>query len=175
MLEKTQNTGKHAHSKRMQRDAAASLMRELWVSGIFQMRKIDNFKVAKKFSDYPASIREKLLFLRQLILETAAEMSGVGEVEETLKRGEPRYITKTGSTVRIGWKASFPEQYAMYFNCKARLVDTFKELHRDQFHFAGNRAIVFYINEELPINELKQCIAMSLNYHRIKHLPLLGA
>ena len=150
-------------------------MRELCVGENIQMRIIDNSVVAKKFSDYPDSIREKLLFLRQLILETAAEMSGVGEVEETLKWGEPSYITKTGSTVSIGWKASFPEQYAMYLNCKARLVDTFKELHGEQSHCEGNRAIVFYLNEDLPINELKQCISMSLNYHRIKHLPKLGA
>jgi len=138
------------------------------------MTKINNSEVARKFANYPDSIREKLLFLRQLILNTASEMSSVGEVEETLKWGEPSYITKTGSTIRIDWKPSFPEQYAMYFNCKAKLVDTFKELHRDQFHFEGNRAIVFYENEKVPINELKQCIAMSLNYHRIKHLPMLG-
>ena len=139
------------------------------------MTKTINPEVAKKFSNYPDSIREKLLLLRQLILDTASEMSSVGEIEETLKWGEPSYITRTGSTIRIDWKASFPEQYAMYFNCKAKLVDTFKELYRDQFHFEGNRAIVFYENEKVPINELKQCIAMALNYHRIKHLPMLGA
>jgi len=88
-------------------------------------------------------MRNKLLFLRQLILDTAAELDAVGAVEETLKWGEPSYITKSGSTIRIDWKRSNPKQYAMYFHCKTKLVDTFKELYRDQFKFEGNRAIVF--------------------------------
>jgi len=139
------------------------------------MSKIVCPEVARKFDGYPDPIRKRLLFLRKLILDTASEMSGVGEVEETLKWGEPSYVTKTGSTIRIDRIRSSPEQYAIYFNCKAKLVDTFKELHGDQFHFEGNRAIVFSVNEKVPIDELRQCIAMSLNYHRIKHLPMLGA
>lgn len=139
------------------------------------MAIINNAEVARKFGSYPDSIRAKLLFIRQLILETASQTSGVGEVEETLKWGEPSYVTNSGSTIRIDWKKSSPEQYVMYFNCKAKLVDTFRELHKGQFHFEGNRAIVFHANEKLPVNELKQCIAMALVYHRIKHLPMLGA
>lgn len=120
-------------------------------------------------------MRERLLFLRQLILETASELETVGAIEETLKWGEPSYVSKTGSTIRIDWKASFPGQYAMYFHCKTRLVGTFKELYRDQFQFEGNRAILFNEQEQIPINELKHCIALALTYHRIKHLPMLGA
>ena len=131
--------------------------------------------VEEKFDNYPARIREKLLFLRRLILETASELGGVGEVEETLKWGEPSYLTKTGSTIRIGWKDSTPDNYAMYFHCKTTLVDTFRELYRNQFEFDGNRAIVFSVGDPVPVSELKQCISLSLNYHRIKHLPMLGA
>ncbi len=47
--------------------------------------------------------------LRQLVLDTAAALAEVGEVEETLKWGEPGYVTKTGSIIRLGWKASRPE------------------------------------------------------------------
>lgn len=97
------------------------------------------------------------------------------EIEETLKWGEPSYLTKNGSTIRIGWKKKNPEQYAMYFHCKTKLVDTFKELYRNNFKFEGNRAIIFGINEKIATEELKHCILMSLNYHNIKHLPMLGA
>ena len=138
------------------------------------MAGIKNKDVAKKFDSYPDQIRARLLFLRQLILDTASETNDVDEVEETLKWGEPSYITKLGSTIRIDWKESRPEQYAMYFHCKTKLVDTFKELYRDQFNFEGNRAIVFGENDELPIESLKHCISLSLIYHRIKHLPMLG-
>ncbi len=114
------------------------------------------------------------MFLRQLILDTAAETEGVDEVEETLKWGEPSYLSPSGSTVRIAWKKKTPDQYAIYFHCRTNLVDTFRELYSDRFRFEGNRAIVFFVNEELPIEELKHCIALSLTYHRRKHLPLLG-
>ena len=139
------------------------------------MDRIENAAVAEKFDNYPDDIKEKLLFLRQLILETASEMDDVGEIEETLKWGEPGYISKAGSTIRIDWKKSKPESYAIYFNCKTALVETFKELYRDEFVFEGNRAIVFNENDAVPVIELKKCISLSLKYHRVKHLPLLGA
>ena len=135
---------------------------------------IKNKDVADVFKIFPKHMREKLLFLRQLILDTASETEGVSEVKETLKWGEPSYATKTGSTVRINQKKSAPHQYAMYFHCQTKLVDTFKELYRDTFTFEDNRAIVFNENDEIPINELKHCIELSLTYHKRKHLPMLG-
>jgi len=42
----------------------------------------------------------------------------------------------------MAWKASKPNQYALYFHCKTTLVDTFKELYSDVLTFEGNRAIV---------------------------------
>ena len=94
-------------------------------------------------------------------------------LEETLKWGEPSYLTKGGGTIRMDWKKSKPDQYAMYFNCKTKLVYTFKELYKDEFKYEGNRAIVFHKNDKIPINELKHCILLSLTYHSRKHLPLL--
>ena len=138
------------------------------------MSKIENPAVARVFDGYPAPIRRKLLRLRQLVLDTAAETEGVNTLEETLKWGEPSYLNKGGSTLRIDWKSRAPEQYAMYFNCNTSLVDTFKAIYGDVFTFAGNRAIVFGETDELPIEELKHCISLALTYHRVKHLPLLG-
>ncbi|WP_307205977.1 DUF1801 domain-containing protein [Paenibacillus harenae] len=135
---------------------------------------IENAKVAAVFEHYPNHIQQRLLFLRQLILDTAFEIEGIDHPEETLKWGEPSYITKRGSAIRIAWKESNPQQYAMYFNCNTKLVATFKEVFSDIFNFEGNRAIVFDDNEEIPIDELKQCISLSLTYHSRKQLPMLG-
>lgn len=132
-------------------------------------------EVMKIFSSYPEYIREKTLFLRQLVLETASETEGVSDLEETLKWGEPSFVTRSGSTIRIAWKESEPDQYAIFFHCKTKLVDTFKELYKSKFKFNGNRAIVFNIDDDIPVDELKHCIALSLTYHSRKHLPLLGA
>ena len=138
------------------------------------MAYIDTPDVARVFDRYPAPMRKKLLHLRQLILDTAAETEGVQDLEETLKWGEPSYLTESGSTLRIDWKKRAPDQYVIYFNCNTSLVDTFKEVYGNWFTFEGNRAIVFGETDELPTDALKHCISLTLTYHRVKHLPLLG-
>ncbi len=139
------------------------------------MTQIENPAVAERFNQYPKAERKKLLRLRKLIIDTAAVTEGVERLEETLKWGEPAYLTKGGSTIRIGCSRSIPDQYAMYFHCQSKLVDTFKELYRDELRFDGNRAIVFNVGDDIPLDELKQFIALTLTYHKRKHLPLLGA
>ena len=138
------------------------------------MHTIKYTAVAEVFKSYPKHMRKKLLFLRRLVIETASEAEGVGAVEETLKWGEPSYVTKGGSAVRMDWKKAKPHEYAMYFHCQTKLVDTFKELYNDKFKFEGNRAIVFNEDDDIPIDELKHCILLALTYHSRKHLPMLG-
>ena len=138
------------------------------------MNKIENRKVAEVFRNYPEFILEKMMFLRQIILEVASETDGVNKLEETLRWGEPSYISKKASTIRIDWKKKKPNQYAVYFNCKTVLVETFKMVYKDKLKFEGKRAIVFNLEDKIPIEELKHCIALSLTYHSIKHLPMLG-
>ena len=135
---------------------------------------IENPKVAEIFKNYPKPIRQKMMVLRQIVLDTALETEGVNELGETLKWGEPSYVTKTGSTIRIDWKKKKPNQYAVYFNCKTVLVETFKMVYKDKLKFEGKRAIIFNLEDKIPIEELKHCIALSLTYHSIKHFPMLG-
>jgi len=138
------------------------------------MSTIENKEVRKVFDNYPKEIRKKLMLLRKLVIDTASETEGVKSLEETLKWGEPSYLTKGGSTIRMDWKKSKPDQYAMYFNCKTKLIDTFKERYKDELKYEGNRAIVFHKNDTIPISELKHCILLALTYHSIKNLPMLG-
>lgn len=138
------------------------------------MEIIESPQAVNLINNYPKEISKKLHFLRSLIIQTAIETSAVEKIEETLKWGEPSYITKNGSTIRIDWKRKTPHQYAMYFHCKTKLVDTFKEVYQDTFIYESNRAIIFTTKDRIPIDELKHCIELSLNYHTIKNLPLLG-
>ncbi|NNK11094.1 MAG: DUF1801 domain-containing protein [Flavobacteriaceae bacterium] len=133
-----------------------------------------NPEVELVFANYPEKVRERLSGLRELIIETAGELDGVSTLEETLKWGEPSYITKQGSTLRIDWKSKAPDQYAMYFKCTSRLVETFRIVFKDKFDFEGNRAIVFQMDEQIPRSELKECIKTTLTYHKVKKLPSLG-
>lgn len=131
-------------------------------------------KVADKFQTYPKEVKKKLDYLRQLILETATDIATITAIEETLKWGEPSYLVKKGSTIRIDWKAKTPDQYAMYFKCTSKLVLTFKEVYGDLFTYEKNRAIVFGLTEEVPREALKACIGSALRYHLVKQEPLLG-
>jgi len=134
-------------------------------------RKIENVDVASVFDGYPTRIRRKLLALRHLILETAASTEGVGEIEESLKWGEPAYLTnkpKSGTTIRIGWKPSTPTRYAMYVHCQTNLIERYRELFGDYFAFEGNRAIVFEADEAVAMDQLAMCITMALTYHSQK-------
>lgn len=131
-------------------------------------------RVDKVYTNYPDFVRDKMQRLRELVLETAEETEGVTKLEETLKWGEPSFITKNGSTLRIDWKEKTPDQYAMYFQCTSRLVDTFRLVFDHKFQYEGKRAIVFQINQKIPEMELKECIKASLTYHKVKDLITLG-
>jgi len=131
-------------------------------------------RVQPVFKNYSPKVRKKITHLRKLIIDTAKELEDVEQLEETLKWGEPSYLAKKGSTIRIDWKEKSPDQYAMYFKCTSRLVETFKPMFKNTFQFEGKRAIVFQMEDAVPDEELKQCIAAALRYHKVKNLPTLG-
>ena len=133
-----------------------------------------NPQVELVFDNYPEAVQNKMLALRKLIIQTANEIDQIAELEETLKWNEPSYLTKIGSTLRIDWKPKTPNQYALYFNCSSRLIETFKLLFKNTFDFEGNRAIVFKLDDKIAKEELKLCIKAALTYHKVKHLPTLG-
>ena len=133
-----------------------------------------NPEVELVFNNYPDLIRNKILCLRRLVLEAASEIEEISNLEETLKWGEPSYLAKNGSTIRIDWKKNKPDQYAIYFKCTSKLVPTFKMIYKDILRFEGNRAIIFQVEDDIPKVELKKCITAALTYHKVKHLPSLG-
>jgi hypothetical protein len=51
------------------------------------------------FNNYPDLVRSKMFALRKLVIETAKEIDGITKLEETLKWGEPSYLTKNGVTL----------------------------------------------------------------------------
>jgi len=125
--------------------------------------------VARAYDAREPAMRAALMDLRDLVLETAARTEGAGEIEETLKWGEPSFVTvrpRSGSTIRIDAVKNRPDRYAMFFICTTNLVDRFRERYPDCFEFAGNRALVLRLGAPLPRAELAHCIAMALTYHR---------
>jgi len=131
-------------------------------------------EVDRVFAAYPDQVSVKMQFLRNLVLQTATEIEQLDSLEECLKWGEPSFVTKHGSTLRMDWKSKTPDQYALYFKCTSRLVETFREVFGDLFQYEGNRAIVFHLDQNIPVLELKACIKATLTYHKVKHLHRLG-
>lgn len=127
------------------------------------MRKFCNTEVEAVYSNNPAPQKKALLNLRELVLETAQEIEKVSEVTEALKWGQPSFVCKSGSTIRID-KVKDSEDIAIYFICTTNLVERFKEHYPDQFDYKGKRAIQFDLNDKMPVEELKHCIAMALTY-----------
>lgn len=126
-----------------------------------------NPEVMVLFDNYPTAIQAKLMDLRELIFAVALTTEGVGQVEETLKWGQPSYLTpqtKSGSTIRIDRIKQKPNLYAMYLNCQTTLIESFRKLY-PHLEYEGNRAIIFDSASPFPTEAIKDCIAMALTYH----------
>ncbi len=94
------------------------------------MKKLElktNPEVEFVFANYPDAVRDKMFRLRKLVIETAKEIDDLSILEETLKWGEPSYLTKNGSTLRMDWKLKTPNQYAMYFKCTKSTCRNFQD------------------------------------------------
>jgi hypothetical protein len=125
--------------------------------------------VAEAFAVFPERVRARLLEVRRLIFETAARIEGVGALTETLKWGEPAYLTEatgSGSTIRLGWFRSSERQCAVLLNCRTTLVDDFRSQFPDVFAYEKNRAILLDAGKPLPETPLSICLRMALTYHR---------
>jgi hypothetical protein len=126
-------------------------------------------EVTAVFSTFPTIVRTRLLEVRELIFETAAAIESVGPLTETLKWGEPAYLTQatgSGSTIRLGWLRSSERACAVLFNCRTTLIDDFRSQFPDVFAYEKNRAILLDARELLPEAPLRSCLGMALTYHR---------
>jgi Domain of unknown function (DU1801) len=131
------------------------------------MKRFADRRVAAVFKAYPADVRRRLMTLRALVFETAARTQGVGALSETLKWGQPSYLTAetgSGTTVRID-RLKKSDGYAIYFHCQSGLVGQFKDLYPDTFRTEGKRAIVFDLEDRVPAKALRHCIGLALTHH----------
>ena len=125
--------------------------------------------VREAFAAVPDRVRDKWYALRALIRSVAASTEGVGPLTETLKWGEPAFLTeqsKSGTPVRLGWKAAMPGTVKLLVHCQTSLVSEWRALYGNTLRFEGARAILLDVDDPLPDDELTPCIAMALTYKR---------
>jgi hypothetical protein len=133
------------------------------------MPRFEDPTVKAAFDAHPRGVRARLMTLRQLILDTAASTEGVGRLQETLKWGQPSYLTpetKSGTTVRID-ALKDGGSVAIYVHCRTGLVEGFRSRY-PELRYEGNRAIVFRATDDIPPDAVRHCVAMALTYHRDK-------
>lgn len=130
--------------------------------------------VAEAFARYPEPVRARLLVIRAMIFAVAAETDGVGPLTETLKWGEPAYLTEqsgSGTSIRLGISRLAPDCGAVFFNCQTTLVATFRAHFDGAFGFEGNRAILIPTHVPQVEEPLAFCLHAALTYHRRKNRP----
>ena len=130
-------------------------------------------KVEAVFTNYPDFVRDKMQHLRKLVRETAEETEDVVVLEETLKWGEPSFVTKDGSTLRMDWKEKTPNQYAIYFQCTSRLVDTFRLVFDHKFQYEGKKSNCISIrpkNSRIGIKRMYKSVFEISQSERPNHL-----
>lgn len=138
------------------------------------MTPFSNKQVEAVFRFYPKQAQPRMLELRELVFATAKRLKLTGALEETLKWAEPSYLVPEGSTLRMDWKEKTPEFCGLFFSCQTSLVATFRELY-PQMEFEGKRCIKIPLGGDLDAERIGHCMELSLRYHAVKDLPLLGA
>ena len=130
-------------------------------------------EIKEVIKHYPKEAKLHFMQLRGLVVDQAQKLDI--QLHETLKWGEPSYLCKNGSTIRIAWHKKTPHEIGVYFHCKSLLIEAIKELYPNTFICEGNRALLFQLNSTITVtDELAHCFSLALLYHKIKHLPLLG-
>lgn len=127
-------------------------------------------EVAKAFAMCPPSAAQTLVDIRALIFETAAARPEIGPLTETLKWGEPAYLTdktKSGTTIRLGWDDA-GTRVSLFVHCQTTLVSEWRHLYEDELVFVGNREVQIHTRKPFPHAPLQHCIAMALTYHSRK-------
>lgn len=139
------------------------------------MTAFTDTQVEMVFRMLPELSRRRLLELRELVFDFSSKLGLENtHIEETLKSGEPSYLSPKGSTIRVGWNVKDPDFYRLFFHCQTSLIETFRTLF-PHLEFEGNRVIRLSVAENIEVAALRKCIQLALTCHSVKHLPLLGS
>ncbi|MFQ1699379.1 DUF1801 domain-containing protein [Loktanella agnita] len=130
------------------------------------MRPFDNPAVADAYDALPPDVRDMALTLRDLILSVAWDTPQVGRIEETLKWGQPSYLTsetKSGSTLRIGMAKNGGA--ALFAHCATNIISTYANTFPEADQIEGNRAVIFMRAQDIVPERVRLLIYHGLTYH----------
>ncbi|MEX0349348.1 MAG: DUF1801 domain-containing protein [Paracoccaceae bacterium] len=121
-------------------------------------------KIEAAFAAFPPATRGGLLRLRDLIFDTAAALPEPATLSEELKWGQPAYLTRKGTTIRLGVPKH--AQFGLFVHCQTRLIAEFTETFPGEDRIEGTRAVLFDDQGEISAERHGWLIARALTYHR---------
>ena len=122
-------------------------------------------EIEEAFAAHDDGTREQLLTCRDLVFRVAAASDDIGTITETLKWGQPSYLTeatKAGSTLRLA--TSDDGRAALFVHCGTNLIEQFSTFYPDTFDYQGKRALIIKGQTQPVEAELRHCIALALTY-----------
>lgn len=121
--------------------------------------------VAAAFDAAPMPAKTGMQKLRELILQVAADLPEIGEVTETLRWGQPAYVTseRAGASLRLGVPKT--GGFALYTHCQTSLIADFSSMFPNMDTVEGTRAIHF--TDPAQINPARHGLLIKaiLTYH----------
>lgn len=123
-------------------------------------------KVKAAYDAFGQKQRVIALILRELVFEVAMDTPQAGEVEETLKWGQPSFITpktKSGSTLRIGVTKS--GDTGLYAHCGTSIISDYAATFPGDDRIDGNRGVLFSTADDIAKDRLRHLIRHGLTYH----------
>lgn len=122
--------------------------------------------IAAAFDIPDRQARNGLLTLRDMIFEVADGLPQIGKVEESLRWGQPAYLTsdtKSGTTLRLGVPKT--SGFAVFVHCQTTLISDYCAAFPDTKNTEGNRALLFDSTDEIDPNKGNWFIRQALTYH----------
>ena len=99
-------------------------------------------QIAKFFDAMPVDVAQLLRDARLKIFRISGEAEGIGPLTETLKWGEPAYLTeapKTGTTLRLG---QIGGRAAVMVPCSTTIIEDARAVFGEQPEFSGKRGLI---------------------------------
>ncbi len=127
----------------------------------------ENPAVKAAFDAFADENKENLLAMREMIFDVAAQTFGVGPLHETLKWGQPAYLTpetKSGTTIRLGQTKAGGA--AVLTHCQTTVVSDFRALFAQDFQYDGGRALHLSAGTDPSDLRLREFVRMALTYHQ---------
>lgn len=126
-------------------------------------------EVAQVYEGYPAEYRGRLQELRSTLFTTCQKLYGTGQLQESLKWGEPAYRPLPphgGTTVRLHWKPKYGAQVGVFVPCQTTLVADMRALYGDLLSFEGNRCLWLPGTGPYPEEAVAHFFAEAFRYGR---------